>query len=300
MTLYSIKHPNVVMARCSGDYNHRWPLPYRFVHCTQTNILYNAVGINPHQDVFRTKYGLLSEHYPELKCLVETLTAGCVAPGDKKEDVDGNLLRKTCRNDGLIFKPDKPLTANDLMFKKHRKYYICDTYTTRDDLIWRYILIVNIWPKRAKETYFTAEELGFSEKEFILYNYFSGLMYKATNIEKIETGKLNKYEYRYVIACPNTNSGMALIGCPDKLVTCSKKQFPNVESTEDSLTFSIEDIKGAQVNILVYAEQKPSLIQIKNGKKLDESSWKYIAASYKVIITLKFDKDEIKTIVIKK
>jgi hypothetical protein len=298
--LYSIKHPNIVMARSSGDYNHRWPLTFRFVHCTQTNILYNAIGINSHQDVFRSKYGLLSEHYPELKCLIENLTAGCVAPGDKKEDVDWNLLKQTCRDDGLIFKPDKPLTANDLMFKKHRRYYTCDTYTKRDDLIWRYILIVNVWPRGVKDTSYLAEELGFEEEEFILYNYFYGDLYKSTNKDRINAGMLNKYEYRYIIACPIAKSGMSLIGCPDKFVTCSKKQFPKVESTEGSLTFLVEDIKGANVKVLVYSEQKPSSVQLKEGSKLDENSWKYLSGTHKVLIDLKFDKNEIITVIIKK
>jgi hydroxymethylpyrimidine pyrophosphatase-like HAD family hydrolase len=55
LLLYSIKHPNITISRCSGDYNHRWPLTYRYVHSTQTNILINAVGLNSHPDVFRSR-----------------------------------------------------------------------------------------------------------------------------------------------------------------------------------------------------------------------------------------------------
>ncbi len=300
MLLYSIKHPNIVMARCSGDYNHRWPPTYRFIQCSQTSILFNALGIIPHQDCFRTKFGILSEHHPELACLVENLTAGCVAPSDKKEDVDWNLLKKTCRDDGLLFKPDKPLTVNDLMFKKHKKYYICDTYTKRDELIWRYVLVVNIWPRRAKDTYYTAEDLGFDEEEFIYYDYFTEQLYKTSKNKNIKIGKLNKYEYRYAVFCPITKSGFALIGCLDKFVMCSKKQFPNVLSTEDSLKFSVEDIEDAEVKVFVYAENKPSLVQFEDGTPLDENFWTYIASSYKLIFNLKFEKKGNKTIIIKK
>ncbi|MHA1291523.1 MAG: hypothetical protein ACTSQJ_02515 [Promethearchaeota archaeon] len=304
MLLYSIKHPNIVMARCSGDYNHRWPLNFRFIFCTQTCILFNAMGINPHQDVFRSTYERFGEHYPELKCLVEILTAGVVAPGDKMEKVNWSLLKKTCREDGLLLKPDKPLTANDLMFKKHRKYYICDTYTKRGDYIWHYILIVNIWPKNVKETYISARELGFKEKEFILYDFQTGLIFPMKNTEQLNLGFLNKYEYRYYIFCPLFENKMAIIGCIDKFITCSKKQFLLIESTEESLTFSFEDIKGASQKILLYSETKPSSIQIKNGDLISENgeknSWKYISATKKIELNLFFNKSEIKTIKITK
>jgi len=155
MLLYSVKHDNINISRCSGDYNHRWPLTYRFIDLTQTNILFNSIGINSHPDVFRSrsieeaKFRPFGEKYPKLRCLIQILGAGLVCPGDKKENVNWELLQKTCRNDGLLLKPDRALTANDLMFKPHRKYYISDTYTKKNNgLIWHYILITNIWPRR--------------------------------------------------------------------------------------------------------------------------------------------------------
>ncbi|MGV9200345.1 MAG: hypothetical protein ACOC4M_16180, partial [Promethearchaeia archaeon] len=200
MILYSIKHPNINITRCSGDYNHRWPPTYRYVHCTLTNILLNAVGLNSHQDCYRTKYGLMSEHFPEFMTIVEILTAGLVCPSDKEDDLDWELLQKTCREDGLLYKPDKAITANDLMFKKHRKYYICDTLTERHNKKWRYILVMNLWPKRVKDTYVTPKELGYEEEEYLFYNFHNhGQVFKLKQDERIPIGELNKYEFRYYI-----------------------------------------------------------------------------------------------------
>ncbi|MFO8020164.1 MAG: hypothetical protein R6U96_16185 [Promethearchaeia archaeon] len=304
MILYSIKHPNITITRSSGDYNHRWPPTYRYVHCSLTNILLNAVGLNSHQDCYRTKYGLLSEHYPEFMTIVENLTAGLVCPSDKEDDVDWELLQKTCRRDGLLYKPDKAITANDLMFKKHRKYYICDTSTERRDISWKYILVMNLWPKRVKETHFSPKELGYGDEEQILYNFLNGQVFKVNKDDKIPVGRLNKYEFRYYIMAPLTNSGMALIGCPDKYVTCSKKQFPEVKWNENSLTFSIEDLKGAETTVYVYSPVKPSHIRIVNGENLaseqtvDTSS--YIGATKIVKLNLTFTDSTYKTIKIKK
>ncbi|MHA1148849.1 MAG: hypothetical protein ACTSR8_11485 [Promethearchaeota archaeon] len=295
MILYSIKHPNIIMARCSGDYNHRWPITYRFIHATQTCILFNAVRIHPHQDVFRSHYELLGEHYPEFKCLVEILTSGVVAPGDKKERVNWSLLKKTCRDDGLLLKPDKPLTANDLMFKKHRKYYICDTYTRRNDLIWRYILVTNVWPKRVKDRKVTLEELGF-EEEFVLYDYYLRKIVKIAITKEISIGILKKYQYKYFILSPILKNGMALIGCVDKFVCCSKKQFPLVQSTANTLTFSIEDIENSEVSLILFSEHEPSSVE---SDDCTEISWDYDPSNYKIKITLKFKKQSRKKIIIK-
>ncbi|MFX1304322.1 MAG: hypothetical protein ACFE9X_13285 [Promethearchaeota archaeon] len=290
--LHSIKHSNVNIARCSGDYNHRWPLSYRFIHSTQTNILFHAIGINSHPDVFRSrtmenvKFRPFGERFPDFNCLYQILNAGVVAPGDKKENINWPLLQKTCRNDGLLLKPDKLLTANDLMFRKHRKYYICDTYSKIDNLTWRYILISNIWPKKVKETYFTLKELGFDRNEYIVYDYLSGGLNRIKSDNYIEIGKLQKYGYKYYILCPITLNNMALIGCPDKFVTCSKKLFTNVNSTKDSLSISVENIEGAMVNLLIYSENRPSSIQV--DKNIIDS-WNYKESSQIIILNLKFE-----------
>ncbi|MFX0035380.1 MAG: hypothetical protein ACFE9I_07045 [Candidatus Hermodarchaeota archaeon] len=303
LLLYSIKHSNINISRCSGDYNPRWPISYRFVHSTQTNILFNAIGINSHPDVFRSrtienvKFRPFGERFPDFQCLYQILNAGVIAPGDKKENINWPLLKKTCRDDGLLLKPDKSLTANDLMFKKHRKYYICDTYTKINNLIWRYIFITNIWPNRVKEKFFSLKELGYEKSEYILFDFLSGDIQRVNIDNSIEIGKLHKYEYKYFILCPITASGMALIGCPDKFVTCSKKLIKKFTSTEDSISTLIENIKGSIVKLLIYSEKKPSSIQV-DHKSLN--TWIYNELSKIIALTLKFEASGKKEILIQK
>jgi len=301
ITLYSIKHPNITITRCSGDYNHRWPLTYRYVHSTQTNILLHAVGLVSHPDVFRSrsiedvKLRPFGEKHPKFKCLYQNLNAGPVCPGDKKENVNWSLLKKTCKNDGLLLKPDKPLTANDLMFKPHRKYYICDTYIKRNNLIWRFILISNIWPKRVKETFFIPKELGFQQDKFVLYDYFKDKMQKISNKQKIELGKLNKYEYKYLILNPLFENGLAFIGCIDKFIPCSKKQVLNMVSDGNSLSFTLKDLKKTELKIILYAEQKPKQINLDNQELTSNSNsdeyWKFDKTLDRITINLNFTED---------
>ncbi|MFX0023133.1 MAG: hypothetical protein ACFE9S_12470 [Candidatus Hermodarchaeota archaeon] len=299
--LYSIKHSNANISRCSGDYNHRWPLSYRFIHSTQTNILFNAIGINSHPDVFRSrsmenvKIRPFSESYPEFNCLYQILNAGVVAPGDRKEYVNWPLLQKTCRDDGLLLKPDKSLTANDLMFKKHKKYYICDTFTNLNDLCWRYILVSNIWPRRAKETFFTLEDLGFEGNEYVLYDYYSGKLNRIKTNDLIEVGRIKRNDYKYYIICPITSNGMALLGCPDKFITCSSKLIVEIKSNENSMVFSVENLKDADIRLLIYSEHRPGSIQVDN-KLVD--SWDYINDINLIELRIVFDKSGRKEVII--
>ena len=291
--LYSIKHSNVIISRCSEDYNHRWPLTYRFIHSTQTNILFHAIGINSNPDVFHSrsieniKFKFFSERFPNFNCLYQILNAGVVAPGDKKEYVNWPLLQKTCRDDGLLLKPDKPLTANDLMFKKHRKYYICDTYTKINNLTWRYILISNIWPKRVKETFFTIQELGFENKDYILYDFFTRKIKRIKIEDLIEIGHLKRYDYKYYILCPITINGMALIGCPDKFITCSGKLVINFASIKNCLNLTVDYIKHKIIKLLIYSEKSPTSIQTDNELI---SSWNYDREMKKIELILSFEK----------
>ena len=299
--LYSIKHSNVSISRCSEDYNHRWPLTYRYVFSTQTNILFNAIGINSHPDVFRSrsmenvKIRPFSERFPEFNCLYQILNAGVVAPGDKKEYVNWPLLQKTCREDGLLLKPDRSLTVNDLMFTKHKKYYICNTFTKLNDLIWTYILISNIWPRRVKDTFFTLEQLGIGKNDYILFDYFSDEINRIKIDDLIEVGRLKRYEYKYFIISPITSNGMALIGCPDKFITCSNKLIIDVNSTKNSMVFSVENLKNADIKIFIYSESKPSSIKIDN-ELVD--SWNYDNDINLIKLNIFFDKSGIKEVMI--
>ncbi|MBD3211184.1 MAG: hypothetical protein GF311_01155 [Candidatus Lokiarchaeota archaeon] len=304
--LYSIKHPNITITRCSGDYNHRWPLSYRYVHSTQTNILIHSVGLISHPDVFRSRSmeGVsmrpFGEKRPILKCLYQNLNAGPVCPGDKKEYVNWSILSKTCRDDGLLLKPDKPLTANDLMFKPHKKYYICDTYIKREDLIWRFILITNIWPNRVKERYFTLEELGYNHENFILYDYFANRLEKVNSSQKIEIGKLEKYGYKYYILNPIFENGLSFIGCVDKFIPCSRKLIVDLNSKNTSLTFVVNGLKDANLKILLYSETKPEKIHLDDHPldftKSSREYYNYDEANKLLSIYLRFKEDTKKTV----
>ena len=88
---------------------------------------------------------------------------------------------------------------------------------------------------------------------------------------------------------------MALIGCPDKFITCSNKLIIDVNSTKNSMVFSVENLKDADIKIFIYSESKPSSIKIDN-ELVD--SWNYDNDINLIKLNIFFDKSGIKEVMI--
>ncbi|MHA1870421.1 MAG: hypothetical protein ACTSXF_05685, partial [Promethearchaeota archaeon] len=132
--LESLKYDNVTFIRASGDYHPRWPRIYDFRFFVQVSILANMVNTWPFKDVFRSvcEGPINGEKQPELMALLSTLSCGPVGIGDRVDQtkyIGTEILKRVCRKDGLILKPNKPITASDRMFLPHRKYFISSTYS---------------------------------------------------------------------------------------------------------------------------------------------------------------------------
>jgi hypothetical protein len=79
----------------------------------------DAIGLAPFKDVFWSTSLQPGANYtptptevlPAREILMATLSTGLVAPGDAIKYTNVESIMKCCREDGLIFKPDRPLTT---------------------------------------------------------------------------------------------------------------------------------------------------------------------------------------------
>ena len=79
----------------------------------------DAVGLAPFKDVFWSaveepgrSYGPnTSESLPDREIAIATFSTGPVGPRDAIQYTNVERIMKCCRKDGLILKPDKPLTT---------------------------------------------------------------------------------------------------------------------------------------------------------------------------------------------
>jgi hypothetical protein len=118
--LQAVEIPRVTHARASDDY----AVNLKNTAKPQWNIgvssmLADAMGLAPFKDVLwstnvqpGSPYGESAiEQVPDRAILISTLSTGPVGPGDAINYTNIQRIMRCCRADGLILKPDRPLTA---------------------------------------------------------------------------------------------------------------------------------------------------------------------------------------------
>ncbi|HUR76311.1 MAG TPA: hypothetical protein VMZ22_00035 [Acidimicrobiales bacterium] len=104
---------NVTSIRTSGDHGYLVSAGYLWAWFLYTNVFAGALGLHPYKDVFHTQ----SEH-AEVEALLSALSTGPVGIGDPLGRADASVVRRTCRADGVLVKPDTPVMAIDRAFRK--------------------------------------------------------------------------------------------------------------------------------------------------------------------------------------
>ncbi|MHA1269367.1 MAG: hypothetical protein ACTSPY_06220 [Candidatus Helarchaeota archaeon] len=270
MFMHSLEFERISYVRTGEDYNARFPLVMYFPHNSETAILAYAVGVWPFIDCFisnKTQGPFYKSPFPDLLAVQAIMSCGPVGPGDKINYIDRNLILKTCRDDGLLLKPDKPATPIDLMFKKHATYYITKTYSRKDDLIWYYLQIVNIWPNRVKNKDLTLKDFEIKGPRLI-YDFWEGSTIRIEDNTPLHI-ELKKNKYKLLIIAPIIENKIAIIGNIKKFITCSNRQFPVIKFNNTTLEIIIEDIKNSLVSIKIYSEINPKRVEF-DGKELIE------------------------------
>jgi len=108
--------------RTSGDYRYIIGSQALWSWFLYGNALARALGLWPYKDVFlsrRDGSGLDGDPLAEIEALLAALSAGPVGIGDRLGRTDPELVRRTCRADGVLVKPDVPLAALERCYLGH-------------------------------------------------------------------------------------------------------------------------------------------------------------------------------------
>ncbi len=209
--LQSAKYNNLTTIRASQD---------RFDRTRWTKFLYasrlaSAVGVWPFSDV------LMSGETDNL--LLATLSAGPVGVGDRIGTLSAANLLRAIRPDGVIVKPDVPLTPLDTSFWSDSNNslapMIAATYS--DFGGWRgwYVFV---YPQGDNTlASFRLSDVGLTQPAY-LYDYFGGAGRVVAPEELLEQ---DVPAYSYQIAVPIGISGMALLGDTGHFVSLGKKRI---------------------------------------------------------------------------
>jgi hypothetical protein len=104
---------HITSIRTSGDHAYLVGPELLWAWFMHTNVMARALGLWPYKDVFHSS--ATGEFAPtrEGEALFAALSGGPVGVGDRIGAADVALIRRTCRADGVLVRPDVPIAAID-------------------------------------------------------------------------------------------------------------------------------------------------------------------------------------------
>ena len=209
--LQSSKYNNLTSIRASSDRLTK----ARWTDFLYTSSLAGALGVWPFADNF------MSTETSNL--LVATLSAGPIGIGDAIGAISGSNLLHAVRRDGVIVKPDAPLTPIDSSFANMahgvNAPQIAAAYSDFGGLRTHYVFAYAQGSNL--QAAFSPSDLGVTQPVY-LYDYFGGTgeVVKPTDaVQKAIAG-----DSLYMVLAPIGPSGMALLGDIDQFVPMGKKR----------------------------------------------------------------------------
>ncbi|GMH62059.1 hypothetical protein TrLO_g8075 [Triparma laevis f. longispina] len=229
--LSSVMNKAVTNIRATDDYFHgadryesNWPIG-------QTAMLIHALGALPFKDGFysstneqRGGQEVGPELHPDRHAIMATLSTAMVGPMDGINLLNASRVMSTCNADGLILKPDMPVTTPDYCYLGGKKGEDCMAYFTVSGN--NYYFFDN--DGDGEFGLEMVDKLEGAEGEYVVYNWYTGesQSIKAGERVTLEAG----YEgHSFAVVSPFGDVGVAFIGEVDKIVTNSKARFDHLE-----------------------------------------------------------------------
>ena len=210
--LQSSKYSNLTTIRTSGDHLQR----DRWTDFLYASRLGSALGAWPFTDNF------ISTETSQL--LLATLSAGPLGIGDPIGSINGANLLHAVRRDGVIVKPDVPLTPTDASYSSMAHStdtpQIAYTWSDFGELRTNYVFAFTQGKNALAKI--SPSDFGISGPVYA-YDYFAGtgqLMDPADVVQKQISG-----DALYLVMAPVGPSGIAVLGDVDQFVTMGKKRI---------------------------------------------------------------------------
>jgi hypothetical protein len=256
-------YPGFTTVRVSGDRldRNKWR---QFLYGSQ---LASALGVWPWTDVFK------SSETPNI--LISTLSASMVGLSDKIGDEDLTNIFRSVRKDGVIVKPDVPMTPSDATYiaegRGEHPSLVCATHTTHDEAgiagtaeyVFAFQEKAPTDGKPGKSWKIEPESLGIHGPVFA-YDFFNGTG-QLVNAGASLSGNFDAQGWNYWVLTPVGPSGMAFIGDTGMFVTRGKKRIASIHDENGRLETSVLLSAGEHgVTLGVYTPSKP-VVDVKNG-----------------------------------
>lgn len=262
---------SIISIRSCDDYRYaddpstlwRWHLT---VSC-----LLGALGFNPFKDVFLSHgndsgtVDINGDPNAMFEACLATLSAGPVGIGDRLNRTDASVVKRVCRADGVLIKPDFPLQALDRSLRDDSSLLWADTYSGP----WRYITCVRTGVKSkgddAEAALQECLQLGSDDTDYVIYDWKAQEAWTGNSV----SASLRLHEWKLWVICPvlrhsKKSQRFTLIGDHFTFATMGDARICKVPSLDRStqndlgdvgLTFEVVGKPGEDVNIAYWSEE---------------------------------------------
>jgi hypothetical protein len=235
MQAAALRH--VTSIRTSGDHGYLVGPGILWTWFCYVNVIARAAGLWPYKDVFRTDHGRTDESLME--ALLSAMSGGPVGVGDRVGATDPEIVRPTCRADGLLVKPDAPIAAITRCFARHAVmaggHMVATTHN--DHPIGRYVYAVAFNPQDRKRRYeeeVRPDELGVTG-DHAVWDWRARAFVDAGPWPLA----YGPEEWGYRVLCPRTGSGLAVVGDPDVFATAGRGRVHDVTEVEGGVRLRV-------------------------------------------------------------
>lgn len=272
---------NVLVVRSCDDYRYaddastlwRW-------HLTVSSVV-RHLGMVPFKDVFLSKdhgravVDVDGDPNAEVEACLATMSAGPVGIGDRLDRTDVRLVRRCCRMDGTLVKPDVPMVALDRSLRNADGLLWGMTHSGK----WRYLFAVGTGVKYSggeENVYERLEEsvclhdmderkeeeeeeengLG-DEKETEMFVYNWGT--RSGEIGNVIRTTLGLHEWELWVVCPvvrTREDAFALIGDGEMFATMGDRRVRVVDGEKDEVLFEVLGQSGEEVTMWFWSERR--------------------------------------------
>ncbi len=266
----------VTSIRTSGDYRYLFDNGFNWVWFLHTNALARALGLNVFKDVFLSHASDAEaggEPCTEVESLLAALSAGPVGIGDRIGGTNRDLVLRTCREDGVLVKPDAPIAAIARCFRANSYWsaslLVGETYSTHPAGRWVYVATLHAGsrPERIAGRVELADLGAVRPSGPVIVYDWRRQTWQRVAADGGWDVDLEHQGWDYRVLCPLLPGECAVFGDVSKYATAGDRRVAAISADADHLRFAVEGALDTAVDVRGYAATAPAFVEVTSGAR---------------------------------
>ncbi|XP_042870833.1 uncharacterized protein LOC122252411 [Penaeus japonicus] len=193
------------------------------------------------------------EYNPQLQSAVSTLAGGPLGVGDKAQNLDVELIMRSCNKEGLLLHPTKPATVIDLYFMSPEYREVWTGYSTVDDYTFGFIFLAEVEKDLSLSSFDLNLDDAFQSDVLLWQNYPEGSPHQqlvkagARVLLPSCGGFLNFCLFYTSPAIAAEGRDLFILGEKSKWVPISPQRISGIEATPTGVSVSVSGVVGERV-----------------------------------------------------